>query len=691
MKKIVFVLILFGMVHVADAQRITRITHGDSGINNQYPAWSPDGETIAYTSARESRTNIYLINKDGTNERLLSNDSWVGSPVWSPDGSRIAFETSGTVDIIDADGKNRITIVSDAMDPAWSPDGKELAFVRDKIGIQIFVINLESNVIRQLTTSTRGGIYPSWSPDGMKIAFESFHEPNENSSSFYSNSEIFIMNADGSDQVRLTYSDEIDSKPSWSPDGKMIAFYSNRSESWGIFVMNSDGSNQTRVTGFASGTDRDPTWSPDGKKIAFTSFRDGNGDIFVVDLTVQSTTIASPQSAYSPKWSPDGSKIAFWSYRDDRREIYTMNADGSNPLRLTELSEMYFFPVWFPDGEKILFYSAPKGAEKANIYTMNTDGSDKKKLSDSGSFADWSPDGNKILFTYPTSEGNTCIFIMNSDGTNTVAISDTSRIERTPDWSPDGNRIVFIYLNYNDSLGQFQIWSMNTDGTGRQQLTESGNNIESPQWSPDGQKISFLKRYQISLMNTDGSGQDQLTPEGMHISNYCWSPDGKKIVFVNESDGNQDLYLINSDGSGLTQLTHSLENDLAPCWSPDGTKIAYQTFVESDYTIHILDLNGPIGVNEPEISLPQSFTLSQNHPNPFNPSTSIGFTLPEAGNVRLEVFNSTGQRVDMLANGHFTAGAHTAVWNTSGRASGTYFYRLRFGGFTETKKMLLIK
>ena len=88
---------------------------------------------------------------------------------------------------------------------------------------------------------------------------------------------------------------------------------------------------------------------------------------------------------------------------------------------------------------------------------------------------------------------------------------------------------------------------------------------------------------------------------------------------------------------------------------------------------------------------PQTFVLNQNYPNPFNPSTSIAYTLPTGGQARLEVFNAHGQLVDVLVEGYRPAGSHMAVWNTSGKASGTYFYRFRFGGITDTKKMTLLK
>jgi hypothetical protein len=88
---------------------------------------------------------------------------------------------------------------------------------------------------------------------------------------------------------------------------------------------------------------------------------------------------------------------------------------------------------------------------------------------------------------------------------------------------------------------------------------------------------------------------------------------------------------------------------------------------------------------------PEAFVLSQNRPNPFNPRTSIEFSLPRAGAVRLEIYNTAGQLVEVLVDGNLAAGKHLAVWGTAGRASGAYYYRLRFGGFTETKKMTLVK
>ncbi|MCD6308607.1 MAG: T9SS type A sorting domain-containing protein, partial [Candidatus Latescibacteria bacterium] len=98
------------------------------------------------------------------------------------------------------------------------------------------------------------------------------------------------------------------------------------------------------------------------------------------------------------------------------------------------------------------------------------------------------------------------------------------------------------------------------------------------------------------------------------------------------------------------------------------------------------------GVEEPAVPVrPKAMLLNQNFPNPFNPYTAISYSIPKGGNVRLEVYNMAGQLVDVLADGRRMAGTHMAVWNTGNHAAGTYFYRLSFGGFSETRKMVLVK
>jgi Tol biopolymer transport system component len=118
---------------------------------------------------------------------------------------------------------------------------------------------------------TAGDSHPSWSPDGTRIVFQS---------RIGTNSEIYMMDADGSNQIRLTNDPADDEMPSWSPDGKRIIFSSNRDGNREIYVMNADGSNQIRLTNNPA-NDWEPSWSPDGKRIAFESSRGGNRELFL--------------------------------------------------------------------------------------------------------------------------------------------------------------------------------------------------------------------------------------------------------------------------------------------------------------------------------------------------------------------------------------------------------------------------
>ena len=245
------------------------------------------------------------------------------------------------------------------------------------------VVNCKEDGTPSQLTDIRG-LDPSWSPDGRQIAFSTF-------------SQIYVMDADGSNQQPLTGSSVWKFGPSWSPDGRQIAFYSYREDKdrGDISLMNADGSNIRDLT-TGSGDDRSPTWSPDGRYIAFSR----NSVIYVIGSDGSNLRQLTDIRGLDPSWSPDGRQIAFSTLS----QIYVMDAEGNNQRPLTTGSEDDRSPAWSPDGRYIAF------SRGNDIYVIDSDGSNLRQLTtgltETVSSPDppgdreptWSPDGRHIAF-----------------------------------------------------------------------------------------------------------------------------------------------------------------------------------------------------------------------------------------------------------------------------------------------------
>lgn len=286
--------------------------------------------------------------------------------------------------------------------------------------------------------------------------------------------------------------------------------------------------------------------------------------------TPQMSTIEPIPETPEPS-PPSGKYIGKIGYvsrsADDDEEIWIMNADGTNPVRLTT-GAWDENPAWSPDGSKIAFDTDRNTTNARRVFVMNADGTGFMPLTSDqwdNVRPAWSPDGRMIAFSSQQDNAAYGLYIMESGGRNITRLF-SGQFEDHPSWSPDGSKIAFQRRNPDD------IYAVDLDKGTIMALTTTGMESE-PEWSPDGSRIVFTSRrdraaggFEIYVMNSDGSNPVNLTRHPAWDFMPTWSPDGTRLAFVSNRDGNLEIYVMNADGTGLTRLTYNTENDFAPDW-----------------------------------------------------------------------------------------------------------------------------
>ncbi len=301
-------------VEVAGTQTAALPTQAVTPMSAEQAFALKDLGWITFTASDGGRRDVWLIRPDGSQEVNLTGNlpnTFAEAPVWSPDGSSIAFDGVLNSDLL-----------------------------RD-----VFLVTVSDRPVQTRITTLPGfDCYPSFSPDGTQIVYMSERDKNR---------DLYIMDLQGNDILRLTDDPAYDYEPAWSPGGSQIVFVSRRSGDSEIYLMDADGENVLQLTDAAK-LDWRPSWSPDGQWIVFESWRNGNADIFMMrpdGSDLQQLTDNKAEDG-SPAFSPDGRYIVFHSRRTGDYQLFIMEVvHPEDQWHLESNSVRALLPVWSPVAE----------------------------------------------------------------------------------------------------------------------------------------------------------------------------------------------------------------------------------------------------------------------------------------------------------------------------------------------------
>jgi Tol biopolymer transport system component/DNA-binding winged helix-turn-helix (wHTH) protein len=530
------------------------------------------------------------------------------NPTFSPDGNTLAYSSdqNGGFEIYAkplAGGGREIQLTADGnqnMEPVWSPDGKFIAYHSAKRG-GIWLMPALGGAARQLTEF---GCRPAWSPDSATLAFqsESFHDMIQ---PYASSATLWLVSAQGGAAKQITQAGIPAGGhicPAWSPDGKRIAFLNTDLTSYQIWTVAVESGQAKQLTPPLSGDKADLVWHPDGQSLYFTM------GMMLFKLRVVPATgerLGKPVKVAdlgftifrNPAFSADGKKIAYsaWTANSNVWSAPlspTCEATGP-PIPLThETASRNTLAAFSPDGRRIAFAAERRGLGY-QLWLMDPDGGNQLQLTSDAQAAyspQWFPDGNRLLFEC-VREGRQTFSLLTLDSRREKILSDAAGLE-FPCLSPDGTQVAFTYA----PNGFFNVGTMAAEGGTPKQLTFAQQFTGFPSWSPDGRWLAFQMKQgdemQIMLMPSEGGIQEQLTFERGDHWPFSWSPDGDKIAFAGSRNGVWNLYWVSRAGKTQRQLTGNTKLNTilrAPNWSPLGNQIVYER-VELTGNINLMHL-----------------------------------------------------------------------------------------------------
>ena len=420
---------------------------------------------------------------------------------------------------------------------------------------------------------------PSYSPDGKRLAWWT---PTTDSVAEW---QLWVGKADQSAAAKLPVTAVFGGPVLWSPDGTRIATISSQFGLIHIVVVPVAGGAAKRVTQNV-GIDIPVAWYPDGDRLAYyASAQGGTFTSFVVSTRtgVSVPSVPSEKHPYLAVPSPDGSHIVFMVSDGPRSTIWLADSAGGNPRQLTtEGFEQFSFPfaAWSPDGKEILYESRRTGT--ADLWVVPTDGGKARQLTrdvrnDQG--GSWSGDGKWVSFISDRGR-QTDVWVVPATGGAENRITDNAVEEQPkPMWRPASNALSFV-TNFEKS----GIWTLDMADGKERRLTPDSIRAGFFNVSPDGKQVLYaIERgggiQDLAVMPLAGGESRVLVAGGGSVaccgSGVWWSPDGTKIVFSSDRGGTYDIWVVDAAGGAPRQLVNWPGYEGSPVWNADGSAIFF--------------------------------------------------------------------------------------------------------------------